>query len=618
MTIYRLIAPQWLLDKNPKIKRVLEGRFSDKEIQSYNQQGYNVYFHVNYPSNYVEGTHVEGSIIDTFNYVFVDCDIKDGVHTKDSFLELIAAVDILPTKVVDSGNGIHVYWKVSDLDAMSFLRFQRRLMKLYQTDEAIGQLMQLMRHPGTINTKKEDNQVLCELLFESDTIYTSEELDQLLPAITKEDEQYCQDHYNRTNNLNQDQTEISEKLPPKFGKLLRDNAEAKILYANQGDDRSKNDFRLGHLLLANGFTRDEALSVLINSAKALTRAPVHRRSYAENIVNKIWTFELDQEALDLSSSVEDILLQSETLEGDRFPCYKWIDNTECGFRLGHVMGLVAGSGVGKTTMALNLFKGFVASNPNYDHFFIPLEQPGREIALRWKKMCGDDTVLHKKVQILSNYDAKGTFRDLSLADIKNYILKYKERTGRQVGCVVIDHIGVLCNTNKLGQDEGVKQIAKDMKGLAMETNTFLIMQSQTSREKAGVGDLELNKDAAFGTSVFENFCDYLVTLWQPVKQLYSKGAPTIMAFKFCKIRHKNQLKDVIKEDVLYSLYFDPETQQVREITQEEEKSFNYFLGQAVNKRKQDRKTEILPYVSARWDGKDVDATTDSNQSSQRH
>lgn len=618
MKIYRLIAPQWLLDQNPNIKRVLEGRFTDEQIQHYNKQGYNIYFFPNYPSNYTEGTHVEGSIIDIFQFVFVDCDIKDGIYTKDTFLEVVAALDILPTRVVDSGNGIHAYWQVSDLDAISFLRFQRRLMKLYKTDDAIGQLMQLMRSPGTINTKKIDNQVLCETLFECDVIYTSEELDRLLPAITKEDEKYCQDHYNRTHDINQNQTEISEELPSKFGKLLRDNAEAKELYAGNTDDRSKSDFRLGHLLLANGFTKDEALSVLINSAKALQRAPIHRRSYAENIVNKIWTFELTQDDVELSSSVEDILNQSETLEGERFPCYKWIDNTECGFRLGHVMGLVAGSGVGKTTMALNLFRGFVASNPNYDHFFIPLEQPGREIALRWKKMCGTNTTLHKKVQILSNYDSKGNFRDLSLNDIREYIVKYKERTGRQVGCVVIDHIGVLCNTNKLGQDEGVKQIAKDMKSLAVQTNTFVIMQSQTSREKAGVGDLELNKDAAFGTSVFENFCDYLVTLWQPVKQLYSKGAPTVMAYKFCKIRHKNQLKDKIKEDVPYTLFFDPDTELVREMTQDNEQSFTYFLGQAIQKRKADRKTEILPYKSIKWNGEVNDDEATSPGPAQRH
>lgn len=139
-----------------------------------------------------------------------------------------------------------------------------------------------------------------------------------------------------------------------------------------------------------------------------------------------------------------------------------------------------------------------------------------------------------------------------------------------------------------------------MKGFAMETNTFLIMQSQTSREKAGIGDLEINKDAAFGTSAFENFCDYLITLWQPLKRVYTKGAPTILSYKFCKIRHKKQGKDVIQEDMPYSVFFDPESQLIRELTESEEKSLSYWVGQATARRKLDRKTDVVNYTSIRW------------------
>ncbi len=541
-------------------------------------------------------------MVDQFNYVFVDMDLKDGVYTKDTFIEKIINSGITPTSVVDSGNGVHVYWVVSDLDAMSYLRFQRRLLRLFNTDEAVGQLFQLMRAPNTFNVKVKDNFLPCEVLFQDEISYTSEELNKLLPAITQADEAYCKHHYDKTYNLNQEQIQVSDELPAKFGKLLRENSEAKKLYNGSGSDRSNDDFRLGHIMLANDFTKDEAMSVLINTSKASQRAPKHRVSYAENIVSKIWTFEAEKtKPQGLSSSVEDILSRSSdrALEGERLPCYKWIDNTVTGFRLGHVMGLVAGSGVGKTTMALNLFKGFVASNPDYDHFFIPLEQVDTEIALRWKNMCGDNVALHKKVHIISNYDENGTFRDLSLENIKDYILDFQKTTGKKVGCVVIDHIGILCNTNKLGQDEGVKQISKAMKGFAVETNTFLIMQSQTSREKAGIGDLELNKDAAFGTSVFENFCDYLLCIWQPLKRMYTAGAPTIMAFKFCKIRHKKQLRDGIKEDVCYTMLFDPDTELVREMTEVETKSFEYFLIQATNRRKQDRKVEIVPYKSVK-------------------
>lgn len=604
--LYRLIPPQWLKEERPDYQ-VLEGRFTKEEIDAHNANGYNCYLLPNYPSEYDPNRTVNGSDIDSFNYVFADMDLKDKLYPdKQTFIDRLYSGDVIePSLIVDSGNGVHAYWEVSDLDAMSFLRLQRRICRKLQTDDAVSKLYQLMRCPNTMNTKDKSHWKQCETVKNSGKVYTCEELDAAFPPISQADEAYCQQHYDRTYGLNQKTAAVDDTIPLKFTKLLRENPEVKEIWSGGVDDRSKADYRLGHIMHAQGFTRDEAVSTLVNTGKALQRAPIHRIGYAEGIVDKIWTFEAteDKTTLDLSSSVKDILQRADgALEGTRLPCYKYIDNTAVGFRLGHVMGLVAGSGVGKTAVALNLFLGFVDRNPDFVHFFCPLEQPAREIAARWKLMCGDNENLHSKVHILSNYDDNGNFRDLSLATIKEYIMNFQKVTGKKVGCIVIDHIGVLCNNNKLGQDEGVKQLAKAMKGFAMETKTFLIMQSQTAREKAGIGDLELNKDAAFGTSVFENFCDYLVTLWQPLKRCYAEGAPAVTAFKFCKIRHKKKHLDKIQEDVRYKLVFDPGTELLREFTQAEEESFSYWNQKSTNIRKQDRKTDVLTYQSVDWTG----------------
>ncbi len=619
--LVRLVAPKWLLASDSSHPPAIEDDLSIEAILEYNSLGYNIYYFPNTPTNYKKSNvSIAGQDITEFNWVFVDYDCKTNTYAnKDAFIETL--VSLSPTKIIDSGNGIHAYWKVSDLDVKSYLRLNRRLARYFKTDLAVGKIAQLMRLQDTINTKDPNNYKVCELIFEDNITYSCEQLNAFLPPISAEDEEYCQNHYNMTYQINTG-INLNDKMPAKWGKLLTENAEVKTLWASTIDDRSKGDYRLGHIMYANGFTKDEAATVLANSAKSITRAPQHRLSYASNIVSKIWTFEQapDKKDLTLSSSVAEVLQAAgATIEGKRFPCHKYIDNTDAGFRLGHVMGLVAGSGVGKTAMALNIFMGFVLSNPEYDHFFCPLEQTDKEIALRWKTMCGSNTALHDKVHIISNYDEKGTFRDLSLKDIKDYILKFQKETDKKIGCVVIDHIGVLCNNNKLGQDEGLKGIAKDMKGFAIETNTFLIMQSQTSREKAGIGDLELNKDAAFGTSVFENYCDFLVTIWQPLKRVYSIGAPTIMAYKYCKIRHKKQGSDVIQEDVPYKMFFNPETQTLRALTQEEEASFRYFLVQATNKRKIDRKTELVEYQSVQeGETKNVTRAVDSNRQTIRH
>lgn len=596
--LYRCIAPNWA-NLTPK---VLEGEFTHETIEQYNGDGYNIYYLPNYPANYDLSRPVDGADIDTFEWAFVDFDLKSKSYaSKEDFIATVKNHPLVPTKIIDSGNGVHVYWRISDLDVMSYLKLQRRLMRLFNTDEAVTKIFQLMRVPGTVNNKDPEDPKLCIVLEETNNIYTSEHLDNLLPLLMPEDEKFCIEHYNRTYHLEQTTLKVNDKLPVKFGKLLETSREAKEIWAGNTEDRSKSDYRLGHLMYAHGFSKEEAMSVLVNSVKAMDRAPKHRVAYAANIVDKIWTYEAtpDKDTLNLSTTVKSILSKGESaVKGERFPCYRWLDDTSHGFRLGQVIGLVAGSGVGKTAIGLNMFLGFVENNPDCHHFVVPLEQPGNEIADRWRTMCGDREYLHDKVHILSNYDDDGNFRHLSLDEIKEYILKFQRVTGYKVGCVMIDHIGALKKKGADGENQGLLDICHSMKAFAVQTNSLLVMQSQSSREKAGIGDLELNKDAAYGTMYFEAYCDYLITLWQPLKRCYkNEKCPTVTAFKFCKIRHKKKGADRIQEDVPYVLYFDPQTQHLRPMTQDEEKSFDFFNRQATQLRGADRKTDLVTYTT---------------------
>lgn len=582
----------------------LEGEYTKEELYELNRQGYNVYYFPNHPRDYPDSGHINSSYIDVFGWVFVDCDIKDEKYAnKDEFIEAVAISGIRPTRIVDSGHGIHVYWRVSDLDVNSYLRFQRRLCRLYNTDEAVAKICQLMRLPGYDNVKDMDHPIACQVLYEEDVEYTSEDLDKLLPVITKEDEAYCQQHYRSAYALDSDFV-INEAIPPKFGKLLKSNSEAKNLWSQIRSDRSKDDFRLANIMLANDFSKDEAMSVLVNTAKALQRSPIHRRSYAKNIADKLWTYNEDGE-LYMADTVRDILMRpEEELKGVRFPCHKIVDDTVHGFRLGQVLGIIGGSGVGKTTLTLNCFLWFAAANPEYHHFFFSLEQPPGEIAQRIKTICGENTMLFDKIHIVSNYELDGTYKGVSMATVQEYLLKFKQKTGFKVGAAVVDHIGVLERNDSHGEFEGLQSICKKMKTTAVAVNCMLIMLSQAPREKAGIGDLELNKDAAFGTSYFENFVDYLICLWQPLKRVYKDGAPTIMAFKFAKIRHKKQGQDVIQEDVRYQLFFDPQTERLRELTQKEEEAARFHINVATHDRAKDRKTEVLSYESRRVESTD--------------
>lgn len=601
MTLCRLILAPWALLELPDRQKVIEGLLSFKDILKYNKQGYNAYYLPNSPKHYDSTKTLDGSQIDDFKWVFVDCDLKDKVYnSKDEFLEALGMSGLEPAKIIDSGNGVHAYWLVSDLTAMDYLRFQRRLMRMLNTDPAVGQIFQLMRMPNTLNTKNKTDQPLCIELYSSKATYSCEELDKALPPITIADETHCQQHYEKTYKL-RTKKDVSDTLPPKFGALIRGSEEVRRIWKGESDDRSADDFRLGHLLFANEFSKEEATTVLGNTAKARQRGPIHRRSYAENIVDKIWTYELtnNKEDLELSQTIAQVLKKDiNSPKGMPFRCDECIDNTDYGFRLGQVIGLAAGSGVGKTAFALNMFRWFAKNNPDYHHFFVPLEQPANEIAHRWDKMSQGDTKMHEKVHIISNYDDAGNFRHLSFDEIKAYLQKFQEKNNIKIGCVVIDHIGALKKEDKNGENQALMDICHSMKAFAIQTNTLLVMQSQSSREKAGIGDLELNKDAAYGTVYFESYCDYLITLWQPLKRCHQdESCPTVTAYKFCKIRHKNAKKDKIKEDVPYFLYFDSETELMKDMTQSQEVSFSYFLPIATNKRKADRKTELVSYQS---------------------
>lgn len=608
-TLIRAILPQWAAEQNQNIKRVLEGEYNEDEIFNLNSKYYNIYFLPNHPQTYNPNATVDGSNIDTFNYIFVDMDLKEKAYAdSEEFTKVLYESELKPSKIVLSGNGVHAYWKVSELDAMTFLKLQRRLCRAFNTDVAVCKIYQLMRLPGTINTKDPKNLKLCETIEENESVYSCEQLDTFLPILTHEDEDYCTTHFNKTYEIKDDSVSIDDKLPVKFGALLKSSQEVKDIWAGNTDDRSKSDYRMGHIMFASGFTKKEALSVLVNSSKAMQRAPKHRVNYASNIVDKIWTYEIQGSLKKLSNSVKDILARGEsTVSGTRFPCHKLLDDTVTGFRLGHVIGLVAGSGVGKTSMAINMFKWFTELNPDFDHFFVSLEQTDNEIAARWRTICQGDDRLHEKVHVLSNYDEAGVFRNLSLDDIKDYILQFQKQTGKKIGTCVIDHIGALKKQNKNGENEGIMEICHKMKSFAIETNTLVVMQSQAPREKAGSGDLELNKDCAYGSVFFESYVDWLLAIWQPLKRAHADGAPTVMAFKYCKIRHKKQGKDNIQEDVCYRLFFDPQTETLRELTQDEEKSFSFFQNQVINIRKRDRKTDVVPYQSRNVDGLDANA-----------
>lgn len=597
---YRAILSRWEIeadgyDERDKPRALGDFDLSDEQIQELNALGYNIYFFPNYPSRETN-KFIEAADVDVYSYVFVDMDLKDKKYaTKEDFYAKLDAFILTPTTVIDSGNGVHAYWKINDLDAMSFLKLNRRLCREFNTDHAVSKLNQLMRVPGTLNTKNPDSTQwkACELIVSHDVEYSCEQIDRAIRKITLEDEEYAQRTYDAAYNP-QKIDEAIEDLPKRWFKFAKDkNSEAYRLFYGTPKDRSRADYRLAHLMMADGFTKEEMMAVLANTSKASERSTSHRFNYAANIVDKIWEEVAEKKVVNskMGYTVEELLEDDdEEFEGIPFPCNELFDATKCGFRLGHVIGLVGGSGSGKTAISLNYFYYFVKNNPEYKHIIFSLEQPKKEVAKRWKKISGGNKALYANVIIVDNYNDDGTHKNLSISDCFDYVKEIQD-ADTKVGAVMIDHIGVLKKENKNGEKEGLIDICCAMKAYAVGQNVLLIMQSQTSREKAKGGDIELNMDAAYGTANFEWFVDWLVTIWQPLKRIYYENPKmTVTCFKYCKIRHKHPT-DRLKENVIYALMFDPASELLRRLDQEEKEGFDFWAHRAATERKRNREED---------------------------
>src|SRR5690606_7735029 len=83
---------------------------------------------------------------------------------------------------------------------------------------------------------------------------------------------------------------------------------------------------------------------------------------------------------------------------------------------------------------------------------------------------------------------------------------------------------------------GKGKIISIFKTLVKKLNIFGILQSQTTKEKDGGGDIPLGKNAAYGVSNFEWFADYILTIWKPLKRVHDQTDLRVMGWQYAKIR----------------------------------------------------------------------------------
>lgn len=118
-----------------------------------------------------------------FRALYIDIDLSEGQSkTETTYQAYILADEGLiprPTMVVDSGRGIHLYWRIKNAPIQAWHTWQELEDYLYKQLKHLGADRQatdgarVLRLPSTINSK---NNAICKVIHTEDTIYSMYDL----------------------------------------------------------------------------------------------------------------------------------------------------------------------------------------------------------------------------------------------------------------------------------------------------------------------------------------------------------------------------------------------------------------------------------------------------------
>lgn len=649
MVFYRLIKPDWAVptkannEPNPDFVRAIEGPntyegcFDAEFVNQKNNEGYNCYWFPNHPSTDVYATglkHLSGKVIDVFDYVFVDMDLKDGIYESvDHFIQTLNNFQVKPTIVVKSGNGVHAYWRMKNLSRDEYVFTQMALLNHFKTDPSVWTVLQLMRVPGSLNTKVIDNFKQAEVAQDISTGEEYENIGVFPPEIFNIPDNLkmkVQRHVDKldgklTMEFNKDVN--LEELPQSFIDLMEKKPKIQELFEDPYSygDRSSADMALANLLFNNNIPKDEALQVLCNTQKAMSKG-AYRKEYAEGTISKVYTDRVQKNPpMNIAAATRPSKFRSvgEIINSEEQPLRGRLVNGPVGLDTGplvknwrttQVCGLIAGTGVGKTAVTLWAFKEIIKNNPDNDDIFVffTLEMPEVEIAERWESLVGKDSPWSNRLYIIGNEDPHtGEPRNLGLQEIVEDVQELERQTGKKVRSMGLDHFGLIAkhiDTRKkytfgiLSEDQGgwgevrtlsANRMATELKSVAKILDVFLLVLTQTTKEK-GVGDLPIGKDGAYGISQYENIMDYIITIWQPLMRVHKDTPHRFLAYQYAKIRHKNK-HDKIHELEPKLLTYQGDTGDLTCPTEDEYAAFKQWLPKATEARQNEQKKTINEY-----------------------
>lgn len=228
----------------------------------------------------------------------------------------------------------------------------------------------------------------------------------------------------------------------------------------------------------------------------------------------------------------------------------WDDLNEClpggGFRLRQLCMVLGKSGTGKTTLVANLLWQIIRRQRIHCVFF-SLEQPRSQIYLTLAQVTLGvtskeveemvlrddprldevDSLFRKYLTIVDNVPTDNSpTQPMTPGRIRAFIDEINLTRGDEPAkMIAIDHLGIV----KAAAEEGASRSAIENDNMAVgwcmeqffhickESDTFFMVLHQLSKATEAGADLSDGSSAsAFrGSSVAQDFCDYIITLWRP-------------------------------------------------------------------------------------------------------
>jgi len=277
--------------------------YSISEIVALNSEGFNIY---TFPNKIPKGRgNVNDASVLKINYLFVDMDFKQQVYANtEAFIAKIKEF-LEPTIIIHTGNGLHVYWKISDITVSEFKQHQQRLAIYLKTDNRPVNPSRIMRLPYTFNVKDPNNKKLCYIMeYNPEAVYVKSDFDRILPLyadlIIKPVGRPKKLNFNHKGKVF---STTEQPLPAKYLKLIKIDPVLEKLRLSKtkvtrgsgvvSDSKSTNttapnDLSLARILLKYVFSINEIFAVLCTSRTANTyRGRNNRRiAYVERTINK--------------------------------------------------------------------------------------------------------------------------------------------------------------------------------------------------------------------------------------------------------------------------------------------------------------------------------------------